>query len=143
MIAPTARGLDELCQALRAEPLFHASLGSKELFHSNILAWLVERFPDRAREVFGSWLVPAPGAGGDRVRREFAHLDLVVELAGNEALVIENKTFALPDEQQLARYTARAVPRLPGNPTLVLLSLMDPGWPTGSARRGHSGGQGP
>jgi len=41
-MASTMSSIDEivatLCAALEKEPLFHMSLGSKELFHSNFLA---------------------------------------------------------------------------------------------------------
>jgi len=131
--ASTQPGADveALCSALAEEPMFHASLGSKELFHSNLIAWMVARHPTIARQVFEKWLTPADRSTDDLVRREFHQLDLVIELAGQEALVIENKTFALPDEQQLARNT-RAADKLRGHPTLLLLSLVDPGWPDGS-----------
>ena len=62
--------------------------------------------------------------------REKRHLDLVIELPGHQPLVIENKAFSLPDDDQLQRY-GTAVAALPGAPTLVLLSLSDPGWPDG------------
>jgi hypothetical protein len=47
------RSVDELCDDLDTEPLFHASLGSKELFHSNLIAWFVDRHREAARRVFG------------------------------------------------------------------------------------------
>jgi hypothetical protein len=120
-----------LCNALKQEPLLHVSLGSKELFHSNLLAWMVRCFPERARLVFEPWLRPADWFSEDRARREFKHLDLVVELVDHQAIVIENKMFALPDEQQLARYS-EGVTAVRGDPTLLLLSLTDPGWPSGT-----------
>jgi hypothetical protein len=42
------RYVDELAAlvaALRGDPVFAMSLGSKELFHSNLLAWFLERSP--------------------------------------------------------------------------------------------------
>lgn len=129
---PAAGDVDALCAALTEEPLWHASLGSKELFHSNLLAWMVDRFPVLTRQVFEPWFAPADRFTSDRVRREYTHLDLVIELAGHEALIIENKTFALPDEQQLTRYTEEALQKIPGDPTFLLLSLVDPGWLDGS-----------
>jgi hypothetical protein len=128
----TLHRLATLVDRLVEEPLFHASLGSKELFHTNLLAWMARTHPEMAREVLAPWLVTASGPSVDQVRCEFRRLDLVVEFAACEPLVVENKTFALPDEQQLARYSTDAVPHVPGNPTLVLLSLGDPGWADGS-----------
>ena len=124
-------GVASLVAQLVEEPLLHASLGSKELFHTNLLAWMVRRYPDRMREVFGPWLADSASTT-EQVRTEYEHLDLVVEFAGHQALVIENKTFALPDEQQLERYAKKAVRAVAGEPTLVLLSLIDPGWEGGT-----------
>jgi hypothetical protein len=122
--------LKGLCVELAAEPLWHASLGSKELFHSNLLAWALERTDGGGRRRLLGQPEGAAG-GGDRVLRESRHLDLVVELDGQDPVVIENKAFSLPDEAQLERYAADAVGKLPGVPTLVLWSLLNPGWPDG------------
>lgn len=120
-----------LLSRLDSEPLFHASRGSKELFHLDLLAWMVRTYSDRLRRVFEPYLVP--GASAEvRVRREYRHLDLVVEFPGCAPLVIENKAFALPDERQLERYGVAVSAHL-GDASLVLLGLSDPGWP--GARR--------
>jgi hypothetical protein len=121
------------------EPLLPASLGAKELFHSNLLAWMCQRFPEQARSVLRPWLVRADVARPDRVRREFRHLDLVIEFSGYRPLVIENKLTALPDEEQLLRYTVGALSGLRPEPTLLLLSLADPGWRAGRKRIGGHG----
>lgn len=134
--APIDPGLKRLCANLRAEPLLAVSMGSKELFHSNLLGWMAQCFPTETRHVFAGWLTPKSPAGEDRVRREFKHLDLVIEFSDYQPLVLENKVFAIPDEGQLARYTAEAVRRVRGDPALVLLSLTDPGWAGGVFRSG-------
>lgn len=113
------------CASLMSNPMLALSLGAKELFHSNFLAWLVETNP-----ACGALALPevSPDDRGLRVRREAHHLDLVIE--GATSLVIENKTFSLPDEDQLDRYAEVNVPALGlPDPTLLLLSLTDPGWP--------------
>ena len=130
------RRMDALIRALTDEPLLPASLGAKELFHSNLLAWMCQRFPEQARQVFRPWLVPAEVSGPDRVRREFRHLDLVIELSGFQPLVIENKLTALPDEEQLSRYASGALAGFRAPPTLLLLSLANPGWRAGRKRLG-------
>jgi hypothetical protein len=124
--------LTGVCAALAREPLLHASLGSKELFHSNILGWLVETFPDAARHVFQPMLTADPGQHVHRARRELKSLDLVIELPGFRPLVIENKVFSLPDETQLDRYAATNMPAAKiDEPDLALLSLADPNWSGG------------
>jgi hypothetical protein len=130
--------LAEVCAALDEEPLFHLTLGSKELFHSNLLAWFASRFPDAARE---AWQ-PPPAESGDarlQVAREWHQLDLVLQFPGARPLAIENKVFSLPSEEQLDRYAAtlaadaaQPAPTFPGPADCVLLSLSDPGWPHGT-----------
>jgi hypothetical protein len=110
------------------------SQGSRELFHSDLLAWYLNRFPAFREALLHEWNVapgPGPGAGVDHVRREWHHLDLVMHAPDRQALVVENKMFALPDEAQLDSYAGTVAEHLPGTPSLVLLSLTDPGWPGG------------
>ena len=108
-----------------------ASLGSKELVHSNLLARFADRFPHQAAEVLGECGTPLPGAVALPSARETTHLDLILHLPGLAPLAIENKVFSAPSEEQLLHYAHGAVAQLglaaPG-PSMVLLSLMSPGW---------------
>ena len=120
-----------LCAALEKEPLFHMSLGSKELFHSNFLAWFADCFPEHAAAVFRPWTVPMAEAQADRSEREPAHLDLVLHLPGLAPIAVENKVFSVPDEEQLDRYAGGALARRRAGRsayTRILLSLISPGW---------------
>lgn len=117
-----------LAAALHAEPLFHMSLGSKELFHSNLIAWLIDKYPDEVGACFASWTVAAPGRPRGSTERETSDLDIVIQLAASEAIVIENKAFSMPDERQLDRYASGPVKNRQGKPALVLLSLSNPRW---------------
>lgn len=126
-----------ICAQLDREPLLHASLGSRELFHSNFLAWYIDRHPGSARRVFEPWTRPAPGVPAAPTERERYQLDLVVHLADAAPLVIENKVFSPPREAQLERYAADAAVKYEPAPEFVLLSLSDPGW---SDRRRTLGG---
>ncbi len=111
-----------------AEPLTHMLLGHRELCHSNLLAWFFESQADRADRVFGALARPAAGTGAARgVRREKDHLDLMLTWPDRETVVIENKVFSLPDEEQLARYGEKVASG--GRAALYLLSLIDPSWP--------------
>lgn len=118
-----------LCARLDDEPMLHLSLHSKELFHSNILGWLFEKFPNEAAVVLEG-LTPGRSKSGHAaaVRREYRYLDLVVELPGFAPTVIENKVFSLPDVEQLKRYADSALEGF-DDPTLILLSFTSPGWP--------------
>lgn len=122
--------LSELAESLTADVVFAMSRGSKELFHSDTLAWYVERHPALGEALLDAWHVPEGGQGLSRarVRREWRSLDLVVEYPGRSPLVIENKVFSLPDTDQLDTYANGKLHGL-GHPALVLLSLLDPGWP--------------
>lgn len=115
-----------LCDQLHAESIFHLSLHSKELFHSNLLAWFCEAHPDAATEVLRCW-VPSRETSMHRVQRERRHLDLVVEMPGLAPVVIENKVFAPPDDAQLERYSSEHLAGI-DSPTLLLLSLGAPNW---------------
>ena len=115
------------CEALRSNPVFHLSLHSKELFHSNFLAWFCEEYPRNASRVFGEW-VPVRETTSHLVERELRDLDLVIELPGLAPFVIENKVFSPPDEAQLQRYSSAEKIASLVDPTLILLSLGSPNW---------------
>src|ERR1700760_5161094 len=102
---------------LASDPMFAASQSSKELFHSNMLAWYLQRWPQARSELARAWNLPLDHPDDQVViGREEHHLDLVMKAAGRLVLVVENKVFALPDETQLARYTAAIRQEMPGDP---------------------------
>ena len=88
--------------------LFQASLGSKELFHSNIWAWLIEMDNDFLGVFFdGINLAELCPTASDKitVEREKEHRDVIIWLPGKKYLVIENKIKSLPDMDQLKKYS--------------------------------------
>lgn len=124
-------GLASDVTSLSNDLVFAMSRGSKELFHSDVLAWFLEHHPVLQTALLDAWQVPVTDASREpesRVRREWMNLDLVLQHTGRRPLVIENKVFALPDTDQLDTYAAGKLHQLDG-PFLVLLSLTDPGWP--------------
>ncbi len=121
--------LERICDRLCANPVLHLSLHSKELFHSNTIGWLIEAHPDLGIRALEPWLVRDDDQREFDVLREHHSLDLVVKLPGYRPLVIENKTFSLPDMQQLQRYDGRNIRSAGlGGAIRLLLSLPDPGW---------------
>jgi hypothetical protein len=124
--------LEQLVHALESEPLFHASLGSKELFHSNLLAWFANYHRGAADAVFTAWTEPMPGVEWRPALREWRHLDLVIRLAEHAPLVIENKVFSPPREDQLLEYTRDAKAKLGEPLSFALLSLVAPNWSGGT-----------
>ena len=115
-----------ICEKLAKEPIFHMSLHSKELFHSNVIAWFFEAYPKQAYEVLSKW-VPSRDTSTHRIQREHKHLDLVIEIPGLAPVVIENKVFSPPDDEQLNRYSSGYLKKM-DNPSLILLSLGNPNW---------------
>lgn len=115
---------DEALKGLKRSPLFNLSLASKELFHSNFLAWCLELWPEEAWKAWHS-LIPSE-AGFDAkervkkegVHRELNHHDLEVDFEGGKKLVVEVKVKSLPSLEQLKRYANK----LDNQAHLVLLS---------------------
>ncbi len=118
--------MKKIINALNANPMFHMSLASKELFHSNFLYWLwkldASKFLtllDKLSECNDfSRLTPET----IEVKREYQHFDLCVLEKGtnNVLLVIENKVKSIPYVEQLNEYTGK----LDGDCKKVLLTLM-------------------
>lgn len=122
--APTA-SLEATLRALKVSPIFQLSLASKELFHSNFLAWLCETHPLLVGRLFATFLNQEPPSY-DRLRvyRERNNIDVWLEFAGGEALIIENKVKSLPELRQLEEYAAAAQDR--ARTSFLLLSLTRP-----------------
>ena len=84
---------------VEANPVFAMSLGSRELFHSNLLAWFINHHRPAAE---------ALGLDGDvTALREKNHTDLLIRHGRAQVTVIENKVFALPNTSQLDRLSNR------------------------------------
>lgn len=135
----SAQELGPIVARLKQSPLHALSLGSHELFFSNLLGWVAEVFPEQVDAALDTWLAQASGSPATaEVRREWRHLDVVIELPGRAPLVIENKSLAMPDRDQLRRYDAvvsdAVARRQLRGPTKVLLSLTDPQWDDGEYR---------
>lgn len=104
---------DEAIAVLRASPLFNSSLASKELFHSNFIAWLMEVEPLAVgvlfAEAFGKEAAHWQVSDSQAVKREYKHLDLVVSLGeGQGTLIVENKIKSIPMPGQLRDYSSLA-----------------------------------
>lgn len=119
--------MKKIINALNANPMFHMSLASKELFHSNFLYWLwkldASKFLTLLDKLSGcndfSRLTP----DSIEVKREYQHFDLCVLEKGNPhkvLLVIENKVKSIPCLKQLNEYTGK----LENSCKKVLLTLM-------------------
>lgn len=67
-------------QALKGSLIYQMSLGSKELYHSNVWAWLIEVSPEFLRAFgLGDYI-----SAYKRVGREEGHRDLTIYLDSDE-----------------------------------------------------------
>lgn len=116
--------------SLQSSPLFHLSLTSKELFHSNFLYWLGVTYRDLFKETFSNLGCRTAAWPEDwTVEREYKaaksiSLDLCVKGPGKKGkiyLILENKVKSIPNQQQLNRYAANG--NLADTCDFILLSL--------------------
>lgn len=123
-------------ELLRQSPLFRLSLASRELFHSNFLAWLFGQRPDWVGRILGTAPEHRDWVLGDKgIRREERNLDLVIHLANGSTLIVENKVKSVPYAEQLERYEdeVRKLEGIYPNPRYLLLTLSPGDAPAGSA----------
>jgi hypothetical protein len=126
IMSPTLpASLDLIVESLGQSPLFQLSLASKELFHSNFLAWLCQTYPACAGRMFAAFLSHTPPTcEGLKVHREWHNTDVWLEYPDDGLLVIENKVKSLPIKQQLQELTRK--PRNRARASFLLLSLTRP-----------------
>ena len=88
-------------EKLKKSPVFAMSLGSKELFHSNFWAFLMEHkdYRDFLYSLFPE-LEPSEVV---QIKREYKNRDIVI-LYKDKEYVIENKIKSYPDLEQLKKY---------------------------------------
>ena len=93
---------------LKDSPMFHLSLSSKELFHSNFLYWIWKIDPTAFQTIMrnlGAKNVTSWPANWE-VLREYESFDLCVVEQGTKRvlLVLENKVKSIPYKAQLDKY---------------------------------------
>ena len=131
--------LKEKINAIVSSPIFNFSLSSKELFHSNFLAWLINENKDEFFEILVKYTnlefdVKSLEIG--EVHREKNHFDLTLEVRSRVTnewvfdIIIENKVKSLPDEKQLKEYNEKALKQNANN-HLILLTLSEPSFVLG------------
>lgn len=112
---------------LQKSPLFHLSMASKELFHSNMIYWIWNSYPRLFCQIMkGLGVDTSKWPNEWSVHREYKHFDLAVcegkedGARGNTLLLIENKVKSVPYKEQLDRYRAQLEGK---KPQMLLLSL--------------------
>lgn len=131
--------ISEICGELRQDALHNLSLGGRELFHSDFLAWFAQSHPQEAAHVFSGYAQPGDPGRGEAAEREHEHLDLILRLPRLQLIVIENKVWSLPDDAQLAAFAAGPITSLRkdlggADTAQILLSLTPPAWDDPGAR---------
>lgn len=116
--------MTELISELKKSPLFNLSLSSKELFHSNFIAWICEEYHSE----FGKILTEYFKSEHDffdtdiiSVQRESRSLDLVIGFNSTK-IIIENKVKSIPNKEQLIKYREKSN----SNNLFVLLTMIKP-----------------
>jgi hypothetical protein len=112
--ASVSAEINELIESLKENPIFHMSLGSRELFHSNFLAWLSERhLPTLLNSLLHDSAAPSKWSSvlkPVRVEREKHNIDLLVEFihAGRKSLLaVEVKVKDVLRSWQLIGYSKK------------------------------------
>ena len=115
---------------LLANPLFHFSLGSKELFHSNFWYWLGTLDPLETARLFlptvrdGQLCTFKREETKGAKKGQKAQVDLVLYVDGKKALVIENKTKDIVKQNQIERIQ-RNHQNSAGDIKFLLVTLFD------------------
>jgi hypothetical protein len=124
-IVQSTSSVVDVIEELRKSPIFQLSLASKELFHSNFLAWFCEQYPEHAATLLANLLQRSPETCYPiEVYRESKNTDLLIKCRGGSELVVENKVKSLPSRQQLMDYYSK--PKNPERTAFLLLSLTPP-----------------
>jgi len=117
--------LQKIAAKLKANPIYALSLGSRELFHTNLLAWLFINYPQTV-----SFFTEAETSRDIKVEREKHNLDLILKFADGDkkkAIVIEFKVKDAPRSEQLERYDETIQKHIPADTNVekILISLVE------------------
>ncbi len=124
-MASTSESFEDIVRGLSSSPLFNLSLASKELFHSNFLAWLCEAYPEPAGEFFAKYLKTPPASSHiKQAARERRNVDLTLKYPDGQQLIIENKVKSIPSKEQLKEISSKKWD--PSKTSFLLLTLVDP-----------------
>ena len=117
-------------EKLKDSPMYNLSLSSKELFHSNFLAWLGNN--KETRQFFVAVIkelaeeIELDCNGEWEVAREDKNFDLCIKKDNDYILVIENKVKSIPRKSQLDEYVKKIEDLGNTNDTkFLLLTLVD------------------
>lgn len=105
---PAVNTMGHAYSILSSSPLFNFSLSSKELFHSNFLAWLAQHYPDFFVEICKELGCKADWSNAEwNVKREYKNFDLCITSDEKIVMVLENKVKSIPTKAQLDEYVEK------------------------------------
>jgi hypothetical protein len=102
--------LETVINSLKESPLFNFSLASKELFHSNFLAWLGTQYPNQFSLMMSEILEIKEYILYGPIKREYKNSDISFKLKNGsdiKSVIIENKVKSIPYKEQLDQYSEK------------------------------------
>ena len=105
---------------LKKSPLFNVSLSSKELFHSNFIAWFFEKHKEDTVLYFKELVPEFQITELLIIEREKKNIDITLIFNNAYSVLIENKVKSLPNRSQLDDYSNKINQE---KERLILLSL--------------------
>lgn len=119
--------------SLQSSPVFNMSLSSKELFHSNFLAWAIKQYPQQAKDFFCKVIkledneckCECDDNSIQCVDREKKNIDLSFKICDCCSIYIENKFKSIAYKEQLDEYSEK-LSKMQGCKRFILLSLKTP-----------------
>lgn len=105
-------------EKLKSSLIYQMSLASKELFHSNVWAWIIEKDHSIAKSVFFD-LIEGENI---KVTREENHRDLTI-YDSTGLFIVENKIKSLADLDQLVKYQENVKSHFKGG---ILTGITEP-----------------
>ena len=121
--------MEEIIKNLNKSTLFRLSLGSKELFHSNFLAWVAENSLAFNQAIFEFLDLRECCIKPTTINREKEHIDLWLEYkigVNTVNVFIENKVKSLPYRSQLDSYAEKQAKKKNVDNHYIMLSLYRP-----------------
>ncbi len=118
----------DVVTALASDLLYQLSTAGQELFHTNMLYWLLRETPSASAPVAACLGIDAPTNPEASIRREWHNFDLYVDTGtACRKLVLEKKLHSLPRAEQLQENYEKIPAAFRTNETVcVLLSLIEP-----------------
>lgn len=96
---------EKTIEKLEKSPIYVMSLGSKELFHSNLWAYLMKH--DDYKSFINVFFKDLDLSLVDRIKREYENRDITIILGDGKKYAIENKIKSYATKEQLEKYSEK------------------------------------